>query len=155
MAKDLTGTQTEKNLMIAYAGESQARNRYTMFSVAARKEGLRQIAEIFEETANQEREHGKRFFKFLQGGNVEITASFPADQVASTLENLEAAAAGENEEWSDMYPEFARIAREEGFNVVATAFDAISVAEKQHEKRYRDLAENLKAGRVFERNGVV
>ena len=155
MAKDLTGTQTEKNLMIAYAGESQARNRYTMFSAAARKEGLRQIAEIFEETANQEREHGKRFFKFLQGGNVEITASFPADQVATTLENLEAAAAGENEEWSDMYPEFARIARDEGFNAVATAFEAICVAEKQHEKRYRDLAENLRAGRVFERNGVV
>jgi len=155
MAKDLTGTQTEKNLMIAYAGESQARNRYTMYSAAARKEGLRQIAEIFEETANQEREHGKRFFKFMQGGDVKITASFPADQVATTLENLEAAAAGENEEWSDMYPEFARIAREEGFNTVAVAFEAICVAEKQHEKRYRDLAENLKAGRVFERNGVV
>jgi len=155
MAKDLTGTQTEKNLMIAYAGESQARNRYTMYSAAARKEGLRQIAEIFEETANQEREHGKRFFKFMQGGDVKITASFPADQVATTLENLEAAAAGENEEWSDMYPEFARIAREEGFNAVAVAFEAICVAEKQHEKRYRDLAENLKAGRVFERNGVV
>jgi len=155
MAKSLIGTQTEKNLMIAYAGESQARNRYTMFSAAARKEGLRQIAEIFEETANQEREHGKRFFKFLQGGNVEITASFPADQVGTTLENLEAAAAGENEEWSDMYPEFARIAREEGLTAVAMAFEAICVAEKQHEKRYRDLAENLKAGRVFERNGVV
>jgi len=155
MAKDLTGTQTEKNLMIAFAGESQARNRYTMYSAAARKEGLRQIAEIFEETANQEREHGKRFFKFLQGGNVEITASFPAEQVSSTLENLEAAAAGENEEWSDMYPEFARVAREEGFTAVALAFEAICVAEKQHEKRYLDLAENLKAGRVFERNGVV
>jgi len=155
MAKDLTGTQTEKNLMIAFAGESQARNRYTMYSAAARKEGLRQIAEIFEETANQEREHGKRFFKFLQGGNVEITASFPAEQVGSTLENLEAAAAGENEEWSDMYPEFARVAREEGFTAVALAFEAICVAEKQHEKRYLDLAENLKAGRVFERNGVV
>ncbi|MDF1819687.1 MAG: rubrerythrin family protein [Immundisolibacteraceae bacterium] len=155
MAKDLTGTQTEKNLMIAFAGESQARNRYTMYSAAARKEGLRQIAEIFEETANQELEHGKRFFKFLQGGNVEITASFPAEQVGSTLENLEAAAAGENEEWSDMYPEFARVAREEGFTAVALALEAICVAEKQHEKRYLDLAENLKAGRVFERNGVV
>ena len=155
MAKDLTGTQTEKNLMIAFAGESQARNRYTMYSAAARKEGLRQIAEIFEETANQEREHGKRFFKFLQGGNVELTASFPAEQVGSTLENLAAAAAGENEEWSDMYPEFARVAREEGFTAVALAFEAICVAEKQHEKRYLDLAENLKAGRVFERNGVV
>ena len=126
-----------------------------MYSAAARKEGLRQIAEIFEETANQEREHGKRFFKFLQGGNVEITASFPAEQVGSTLENLAAAAAGENEEWSDMYPEFARVAREEGFTAVALAFEAICVAEKQHEKRYLDLAENLKAGRVFERNGVV
>jgi rubrerythrin len=155
MAKDLTGTRTEKNLMIAFAGESQARNRYTMYSAAARKEGLRQIAEIFEETANQELEHGKRFFRFLQGGNVEITASFPAEQVGSTLENLEAAAAGENEEWSDMYPEFARVAREEGFTAVAIAFEAICVAEQQHEKRYLDLAENLKAGRVFERNGVV
>ena len=155
MAKDLKGTQTEKNLMIAFAGESQARNRYTMYAAAAKKEGLRQISEIFEETANQEREHGKRFFKFLQGGNVEITASFPADQVETTLENLEAAAAGENEEWTDMYPESARVAREEGFAGVANAFEAICVAEKQHEKRYLDLADNLKAGRVFKRNGVV
>lgn len=155
MAKSVKGTRTEKNLMISFAGESQARNRYTMYAAAARKEGLRQIAEIFEETADQEKEHAKRFFKFLGGGEVEITASFPSDQVASTLENLRAAAAGEHEEWSDMYPEFARIAREEGFTAIAMAWESICVAEKQHEKRYRDLAENLKAGRVFKRNGVV
>ncbi|MEL0081724.1 MAG: rubrerythrin family protein [Gammaproteobacteria bacterium] len=155
MAKDIRGTETEKNLMTAFAGESQARNRYTFYAGAARKEGLRQIAEIFEETANQEREHAKRFFKFLQGGAVEITATFPAEQVGSTFDNLEAAAAGENEEWSEMYPEFARVAREEGFNAVANAFESICVAEKQHEKRYRDLAENLRLGRVFKRDGVV
>ena len=155
MAKDIRGTETEKNLMTAFAGESQARNRYTFYAGAARKEGLRQIAEIFEETANQEREHAKRFFKFLQGGAVEITATFPAEQIGTTFENLEAAAAGENEEWSEMYPEFARVAREEGFNAVANVFESICVAEKQHEKRYRDLAENLRLGRVFKRDGVV
>lgn len=147
----IKGTRTEKNLLTAFAGESQARNRYTYYSGAARKEGYRQIAEIFEETANQEREHAKRMFKFLEGGDVEITAAFPAGVIGTTLENLKAAAAGENHEWTDMYPEIARVAREEGFNDVAAAFDAISVAEKQHEKRYNDLAANIEAGAVFKR----
>jgi rubrerythrin len=147
----IKGTQTEKNLMASFAGESQARMRYTYFSGAARKEGYRQIAEIFEETANQEKEHAKRMFKFLEGGDVEITAAFPAGVIGTTLENLQAAAAGEHHEWTDMYPEFARIAREEGFNDVAQMYDAISVAEKQHEKRYNDLADNIEAGRVFKR----
>lgn len=155
MAKSLKGTQTEKNLLTAFAGESQARNRYTFFASAAKKEGLMQIAAIFEETANQEKEHAKRFFKFLEGGEVEIQAAFSAGVIGSTLENLKAAAAGENHEWTSMYPEFARIAREEGFPQVAAAFNMISVAEKQHEKRYKDLAENLEAGRVFKRDGKV
>lgn len=150
----LKGTRTEKNLLTAFAGESQARNRYTYYAGAARKEGYRQIAEIFEETANQEREHAKRMFKFLEGGDVEITAAFPAGVIGTTLENLKAAAAGENHEWTDMYPEIARVAREEGFNDVAVAFDAISVAEKQHEKRYNDLAANIEAGIVFKRDEV-
>jgi len=145
----LKGTQTEKNLLTAFAGESQARNRYTYYSGAARKEGYRQIAEIFEETANQEREHAKRMFKFLEGGDVEITAEFPAGIIGTTVENLKAAAAGENHEWTDMYPEIAKVAREEGFNEIAAVFDAISIAEKQHEKRFKDLAANIEAGRVF------
>ena len=139
MAKSVKGTQTEKNLMISFAGESQARNRYTMYAAAARKEGLRQIAEIFEETADQEKEHAKRFFKFLGGGEVEITASFPSDQVASTLENLQAAAAGEHEEWSDMYPEFARIAREEGLEDVAAWFESLARVESAHADRIERL----------------
>ncbi len=150
----LTGTQTEKNLLAAFAGESQARNRYTFFAGAARKEGLVQIATIFEETAAQEKEHAKRFFSFLDGGEVAVTATFPAGKIGTTLENLKAAAAGENYEWSSMYPEFARIAREEGFKDVATAFERISVAEKQHEKRYQDLARNLEVGQVFKRDGT-
>jgi len=152
---ELKGSRTEINLLKAFAGESQARNRYTYFASAARKEGLEQIAAIFEETANQEKEHAKRFFSFLKGGDVEITATFPAGKVASTLENLEAAASGEEEEWEHLYPEFARIAREEGFEAVAKLFEAVSVAEKQHGKRYRDLALNLKDGKVFKRNGKV
>lgn len=155
MSKSLKGTQTEKNLLAAFAGESQARNRYTFFAGQARKEGLVQIAEIFEETANQEKEHAKRFFKFLEGGEVEITASFPAGIIGSTLENLRAAAAGEEHEWTEMYPSFAKIAKEEGFEQVANAFEAISIAEKQHGKRYKELADNLEAGRVFKRNGKV
>ena len=155
MAKSIKGTQTEKNLLTAFAGESQARNRYTYYAGIARKEGLVQIALIFEETANQEKEHAKRFFKFLEGGEVEINESFPAGKLGTTLENLRHAAEGEEHEWSDMYPGFARVAREEGFEAVAKAFEAISVAEKQHEKRYRDLADNLEAGRVFKRNGKV
>ena len=141
--KSLKGSQTEKNLVIAFAGESQARNRYNYFAGAARKEGLMQIADIFAETADQEKEHAKRFFKFLQGGDVQITESFPA------------AAAGEEHEWTEMYPGFAKIAREEGFEQIAKAFDAVSIAEKQHGKRYTDLAENLEAGRVFKRAGKV
>lgn len=155
MSKSIKGSQTEKNLLAAFAGESQARNRYTYFAGIARKEGLVQIADIFEETANQEKEHAKRFFKFLEGGELEITESFPAGKLGSTLENLRAAAAGEEHEWTEMYPAFARIARDEGFNDVAAAFDAISIAEKQHGKRYTDLANNLEAGKVFKRNGKV
>ncbi|MCF6209210.1 MAG: rubrerythrin family protein [Gammaproteobacteria bacterium] len=155
MAKSIKGTQTEKNLLIAFAGESQARNRYTYFAGAARKEGLVQIAEVFAETADQEKEHAKRFFKFLEGGEIEITERFPAGVIGNTLENLRDAAAGEEHEWTEMYPAFAKVAREEGFPEVAAAFDAISVAEKQHGKRYTDLANNLDAGRVFRRDGKV
>ena len=151
----LQGTRTEGNLLAAFAGESQARNRYTYFAAAAKKEGLQQIADIFEETANQEKEHAKRFFKFLEGGELQVTASFPAGVIGSTLENLQAAAAGEHHEHTEMYPGFAKVAREEGFEQIANVFEAISVAEKQHEKRYRDLAANLEAGRVFRRNGKV
>lgn len=155
MAKSIKGTQTEINLMKAFTGESQARMRYTYFASAAKKEGLVQIANIFEETANQEKEHGKRFFKFLEGGTVEITESFPAGAISDTLTNLKAAAAGESYEWSDLYPSFAKVAREEGFSQIAAAFEAISVSEKQHDKRFKDLAENLEAGKVFKRNGKV
>lgn len=151
----IKGSQTEKNLLISFAGESQARNRYTYFAAAARKEGLVQISHIFEETAQQEKEHAKRFFKFLEGGELEITETFPAGTIGSTLENLRAAAAGEEHEWTDMYPGFAKTARDEGFVEIAMAFEAISVAEKQHGKRYTDLADNLEAGRVFKRNGKV
>lgn len=147
----LKGTQTEKNLLTAFAGESQARNRYTYFAAQARKEGYVQIADIFEETANHEKEHAKRFFKFLEGGEVGIAAAFPAGVIGSTLENLKAAAAGEHHEHTSMYPGFAKVARQEGFDAVAMVFEFISVAEKQHEKRYNDLAANLNAGRVFKR----
>jgi rubrerythrin len=152
---DIRGTETEKNLLKAFAGESQARNRYTYFASAARKEGLVQIADIFMETADQEREHGKRFFKFLEGGNVEFTASFPAGVTGTTAENLEAAASGEHEEWAELYPAFAAKAREEGFKQIAAVFDMISIAEKQHEKRYSELLENLNAGKVFKKDGKV
>ena len=155
MPKSIKGSKTEKNLLKAFAGESQARNRYTYFAGAAKKEGLVQISAIFEETANQEKEHAKRFFKFLEGGDVEITEIYPAGKVGSTLENLRAAAAGEKYEWTEMYPAFAKIAREEGFDDVAEAFDAICVAEKQHGKRYQALADNLESGKVFRRNGKV
>ncbi len=155
MAKSIKGTQTEKNLLISFAGESQARNRYTYFAGVAKKEGLVQIAHIFEETADQEKEHAKRFFKFLEGGDLEITEIFPAGKIGTTLENLRAAAAGEEHEWTEMYPAFAETARAEGFNAIAAAFDAISIAEKQHGKRYKELADNLEAGRVFRRNGKV
>ena len=155
MSKSIKGSETEKNLLKAFAGESQARNRYTYFAGAAKKEGLVQIADIFEETANQEKEHAKRFFKFLEGGDVEITETYPAGVMGTTLENLRHAAAGEKYEWTEMYPAFAKVAREEGFDEVAAAFDAISIAEKQHGKRYQDLADNLESGKVFKRNGKV
>jgi rubrerythrin len=148
----IKGTKTEKNLLAAFAGESQARNRYTYFASVAKKEGYVQIANIFEETANHEKEHAKRFFKFLEGGMTEITATYPAGVIGTTLENLKASAAGENEEWTEIYPEFARIAREEGFAAVGAAFDAISIAEKQHEKRYAELAANVEAGKVFKKD---
>jgi rubrerythrin len=147
----LKGTKTEQNLLKAFAGESQARARYDMFARQARIEGLEQIAAIFEETAYNEREHARRFFSFLEGGMVEITASYPAGKVGNTLENLQAAADGENEEWTDLYPEFARIAEEEGFKDVASAFKIISKVEKAHEDRYRKLYSNLENGQVFER----
>jgi rubrerythrin len=153
--KSLKGTQTEKNLITAFAGESQARNRYTYFAGQARKEGLVQISMIFEETSNQEKEHAKRFFKFLEGGEAEVSGAFPAGTIASTAENLKAAAAGENYEWGTMYPGFAKIAREEGFDAVATVFEAISVAEKQHEKRYNDLRANVEGGKVFKKDSKV
>lgn len=151
----LKGTQTEKNLLTAFAGESQARNRYTYFASKAKKEGYVQIANIFEETANQEKEHAKRFFKFLEGGEVEITGAFPAGVNGTTLENLKAAAAGEHYEHSEMYPEFAKVAREEGFDAIALVFEKVSVAEMQHEKRYRDLAANIEAGTVFKKDKKV
>lgn len=153
--KQMKGTQTEKNLITAFAGESQARNRYTYFAGQARKDGLMQIAAIFEETANQEKEHAKRFFSFLQGGEAQIMATFPAGVVGSTHDNLLAAAAGENYEHTEMYPGFARVAQKEGFEAVAQVFMAISVAEKQHEKRYRDLAANIEKDQVFKRSSKV
>lgn len=149
---ELKGSQTEKNLLTAFAGESQARNRYTFFASKAKKEGFRQISEIFTETANQEKEHAERLFKFLQGGEVEISAAFPAGVIASTAENLRAGAGGEHYEWTEMYPGFAETAREEGFKEIARVFTAIAVAEKQHEKRYLDLAKNIDEGKVFEKD---
>lgn len=151
----IKGTETEKNLMKSFAGESQARMRYTYFASAAKKEGLVQIADIFSETADQEKEHAKRFFKFLEGGECEITAAFPAGVIGTTAENLEAAAGGEHEEWTDVYPAFAEKAREEGFAAIATVWEKISIAEKQHEKRYNDLLKNLNEGKVFKKNGKV
>jgi len=147
----LKGTHTEKNLITAFAGESQARNRYTYAAGKARKEGFVQIAMIFEETANQEKEHAKRFFKFLEGGEAQVNAAFPAGVTGSTAENLKHAAAGEHHEWSEMYPGFAKVARQEGFEAVAKAFEAISVAEKQHEKRYNGLLANVENGTVFKK----
>jgi len=155
MGKSIRTSQTEKNLLIAFAGESQARNRYTYFASIAKKEGLAQIAHIFEETADQEKAHAKRFFKFLEGGDLEITETFPAGGLNSTLENLRAAATGEEHEWMELYPSFAQVARDEGFGEIAAAFDAIAIAEKQHGKRYADLADNLAAGRIFKREGKV
>ncbi len=152
---DLKGTQTEKNLLTAFAGESQARNRYTYFTSQAKKEGYVQISDIFAETANQEKEHAKRLFKLLEGGEVTISGAFPAGSIGTTVENLKAAAAGENYEHTEMYPSFAKIAEEEGFNNIAVVFKSIAVAEKQHEKRYLDLAANIDAGQVFKREAPV
>ena len=145
------GTKTEQNLLKAFAGESQARNRYTFFASVAKKEGLEQIAAIFEETANQEKEHAKRLFKFLEGGEVEIQAAFPAGKIGTTLENLKAAAAGEHYETTEMYPDFAKVAEQEGFAEVATIFKMIAVAEKRHEDRYVKLAKNIMDDIVFKR----
>lgn len=153
--ESIIGTHTEKNLLAAFAGESQARNRYTYFAGKAKKEGYVQIADIFIETADQEKEHAKRLFKFLEGGEVEITGAFPAGVIASTVDNLKASAAGENYEHTEMYPGFAKTAREEGFEAIAMVFEAIAVAEKQHEKRYVDLAGNIENNRVFEREAAV
>ena len=152
---ELQGSQTEKNILTAFAGESQARNRYTYFTSKAKKEGLVQISDIFAETANQEKEHAKRLFKLLKGGEVEIAAAFPGGVIGTTAENLKAAAGGEHYEWTEMYPGFAEVAREEGFDLIATIFESIAVAEKQHEKRYNELRANIEAGRVFKRDEPV
>jgi len=152
---NLKGSRTEKNLLTAFAGESQARNRYNYFAGKARKEGMIQIANIFAETAGQEKEHAKRLFKFLEGGEVEITAAFPAGVIGTTAENLKASAGGENFEWTKMYPGFAKTAREEGFDNIAAVFSAIAVAEKQHEKRYLGLLKNVEAGTVFKKDKPV
>ena len=153
--ENLKGSRTEKNILTAFAGESQARNRYTYFASKAKKEGYMQIAAIFEETANQEKEHAKRLFKLLEGGEVEISGTFPAGIIGTTLENLKASAAGEKFEHIEMYPGFAKIASEEGFEKIAAIFNAIAVAEKQHEKRYNALAAILDAGKVFKKTEKV
>ena len=155
MDKSLKGTKTEQNLLKAFAGESQARNRYEFFASAAKKEGYEQIAAIFQETANQEREHAKRFFKFLQGGVTEITASFPSGIIGTTKENLKAAAEGENEEWSILYPKFSELAKEEGFPEVAVAFKMIAKVETEHERRYLKLLQNISEDKVFMKDGKV
>jgi rubrerythrin len=148
----IKGSKTEKSLLAAFAGESQARNRYSYFASAAKKEGFEQIAALFLETADNEKEHAKRFFKFLEGGMAEFTATFPAGRIGTTAENLKAAAEGENEEWTKLYPGFADVADQEGFKEVAAAFRAIAKVEVQHEKRYRKLLENVEKGRVFRKD---
>ena len=154
-AMKLRGSKTEKNLLASFAGESQARNRYTYFASVARKAGFEQIAAIFLETADNEKEHAKRFFKFLKGGEVEITASYPAGIIGNTTENLEAAAAGENLEWTKLYKEGEEVAREEGFNEIADVFKEIAEVEEKHEMRYRKLLKNVKEGKVFKKDTVV
>jgi rubrerythrin len=151
----IKGSQTEKNLLKAFAGESQARNRYTYFASQAKKDGFEQIAFIFDETATQEKEHAKRFFDFLEGGEVEIVAAYPSGMVKTTAENLKAAAEGEMHEWGTLYPNFAKIAREEGFETVARTFEAIMVAERLHERRYRLLLANVEAGTVFKKDQAI
>jgi rubrerythrin len=150
--KSLKGTKTEKNLLAAFAGESQARNRYTFFASAAKKEGYEQIAALFLETAENEKEHAKRFFKLLEGGMAEFTASFPAGRIGTTAENLKAAAEGENEEWTKLYPGAAAVADDEGFPEVAAAFRYIAKVEVEHEKRYLTLLENVRNGKVFRKD---
>ncbi len=151
MEKSIKGTRTEQNLLKAFAGESQATNRYEFFAKAAKNEGFEQIAAIFQKTANQEKQHAKRFFRFLEGGEVEITAKYPAGLIATTLENLKAAAAGENEEWTELYPMFSDIAKEEGFPAIAAAFKLIAKVEAEHEKRFLALLKNVEEGKVFEK----
>jgi rubrerythrin len=151
----LKGSRTEQNLLKSFAGESQARMRYDYFAKQAKKEGLEQIAALFQETADNEKEHAKRFFKFLEGGMVEITATYPAGIIGDTLQNLKASAEGENEEWTELYPEFAKIAEEEGFKEVAIAFKMIAKVEEAHEKRFRKLYDNLEAGHVFEKGDKI
>jgi len=151
----IKGTKTEQNLLKAFAGESQARMRYDYFASVAKKEGLEQMSAIFTETALNEKEHAKRFFKFLEGGMTEITAMYPAGKIGTTLENLKAAAEGENEEWTKLYPEFAKIAEEEGFKEIADAFTNIAKVEKAHEARYLKLYENLESGKVFIKNNKI
>ena len=151
MSKNVKGTQTEKNLMTSFAGESQARMRYTYFASQAKKDGYEQIAAIFTETADQEKEHAKRMFKFLEGGMIEITASFPAGVIGNTLENLRGAAAGEFEEWNEVYPHFAKIAEEEGFPEIASMYRKIAIAEKEHEERYRAFITNFENNKIFEK----
>ncbi len=153
--KTLQGTQTEKNLLKSFAGESQARMRYDYFYKQAKKDGLEQISSIFEETALNEKEHAKRFFKFLEGRPVEITATYPAGKIGTTSENLEAAAKGENEEWSKLYPDFAKVAEDEGFTEIATTFRMIAKVEEAHENRYRKLYSNLESGKVFKRDDIM
>lgn len=153
--KSIKGTRTEQNLLKAFAGESQARTRYTFFSSVAKKEGYEQIASVFMETAEQEKEHAKRFFKFLEGGDLEITATYPAGKIGTTTENLLAAAQGENEEWDVLYPEFARVADEEGFPAVAAAFRKISEVEAEHERRYLKLLSRITDGDFFKRDGEI
>lgn len=153
--KSLKGTQTELNLLKSFAGESQARNRYEFFAKIARKEGYIQIAQIFQETADQEKEHAKRFFKFLEGGTPEITANYPAGVIGTTEQNLKAAAEGENEEWTDLYPHFAEVAKEEGFTKIATAYKSIAKVEAEHERRYLKILQNLTEDKVFMRDGKV
>jgi rubrerythrin len=155
MTKSLKGTRTEKNLLKSFAGESQARNRYDFFASVAKKEGYEQIAAIFTETANQEKEHAKRFFKFLEGGVTEITASYPAGMIGTTKENLKAAAEGENEEWTDLYPSFAEDAKEEGFPEIASAYKMIAKVEAEHERRFLKLLQNISEDKVFMKDGKV
>ena len=153
--KSLKGTKTEQNILTAFAGESQARNRYTFFASKAKKEGYVQISKIFEETANQEKEHAKRLFKFLEGGEVEVKAAFPAGIIGDTATNLLASASGEDHEWQVMYPTFAKIAREEGFEEIALVMENIAIAEKEHSRRYKGFHKNIIDGKVFKKDNVI